>query len=198
MAVEIDIAKQVFMIGGPNGAGKTTCAFSLMPELLLCDEYVNADSIAASLSPFKPESTAIQAGKLMLRRIDELLKHNVNFAFESTMASKAFSRVLANCKQQGYQINLLYVWLVSPELAVERVNSRVRKGGHDIPDATIRRRYFRSMYNLMNLYIPLADRWRLIDNSEVTENIIAEKYMRESTINIIDETSWTLFKEISL
>ena len=150
--------KQLFMIGGPNGAGKTTTSFSIMPEILQCDEYVNADTIASSLSPFRPETMAMRAGRLMLQRINDLANKDSSFAFETTMASKTFHLLLKSCKRVGYQINLLYLWLSSPELSIERVKERNLMGGHSIPDRVIRRRYYRSMYNFTYVYMPLADR----------------------------------------
>ncbi|MFY4731359.1 zeta toxin family protein [Nitrospira sp. BLG_2] len=188
--------KNLFMIGGPNGAGKTTSAFSLMPELIHCDEYVNADAIAFSLSPFKPESIGVKAGKLMLSRIEELANHNLNFAFETTMASKTFTHLINRCKQEGYFINILYVWLNDPDLAIQRVNSRVEKGGHSIEESVIRRRYVRSMYNLINLYIPLADGWSIVDNSSLELKPVAKKLQRSATIDVYDNTTWKKFEDL--
>ncbi len=165
---------QVYMIGGPNGAGKTTSAMNLLPELLECEEYVNADAIAAALSPFHPEATAMQAGRLMLDRIHELSNKNIDFAFETTMASRSFAPFLLRCKEQGYQINLLFLWLQSPELAVERVAFRVENGGHHILEETIRRRYQRSIKNFLEIYIPLANKWVFCDNSSEKPITIAE------------------------
>jgi predicted ABC-type ATPase len=156
---------QLYMIGGPNGAGKTTAAMSLLPELLDCYEYVNADSIAAALSPFAPETTAIQAGRLMLKRINTLVCQNKDFAFETTMASRSFQPLLQKYKQWGYHISLIFFWLQSPELAIERVRERVLNGGHHIPDDTVIRRYSRSIKNFMDLYTPIADDWMVFDNS---------------------------------
>ncbi len=189
-------AQNLFMIGGPNGAGKTTSAFSMMPELIHCEEYVNADAIAASLSPFKPESISIKAGKLMLGRIYELADQNVSFAFETTVASRTFINLIKKCKADGYAINILYVWLCHPDLAVQRVSSRVEKGGHQIEESVIRRRYLRSMNNLMNLYMPLADRWSIVDNSALEPTLIAEKLVRNSEANIYISPSWEKFEEM--
>lgn len=190
--------KNLFMIGGPNGAGKTTSAFSLMPELIHCEEYVNADAIAASLSPFKPESIGIKAGKLMLSRIHELAHQNLNFAYETTMASRTFVQLINQCRNNGYCINILYIWLNHPDLAVQRVNSRVEKGGHKIDESVIRRRYKRSMQNLMNIYIPLADRWSIVDNSTLDPIIVAQKLMRSEEIDIHEKNTWVKFKELIL
>lgn len=183
-----DVMQQVFMIGGPNGAGKTTSATTLLPELLQCDEYINADAIAAALSPFHPESIAIQAGRLMLERIHHLSEQKKNFAFETTMASRSFASYLKNCKDLGYKINLLFLWLQSPELAVQRVASRVENGGHNVPEEDIRRRYQRGIKNFINIYIPLADQWVFCDNSNEKPHVIAEN--NNSQIIIYDVKQW--------
>jgi predicted ABC-type ATPase len=189
-------AYNLFMIGGPNGAGKTTSAFSMMPELIHCEEYVNADAIAASLSPFKPESISIKAGKLMLARIYELAEQNVSFAFETTMASRTFVNLLKQCKHQGYAINVLYVWLNDPDLAVQRVNSRVEKGGHLIEEPVIKRRYRRSMENLINLYLPIADRWSIVDNSSTEPLLVAEKSAHNTETQVYSNSIWAKFEEM--
>jgi predicted ABC-type ATPase len=189
---------QLYMIGGPNGAGKTTIAFQLLPKLLSCYEYINADSIAAALSPFSPENMAIQAGKLMLNRVSQLAEERKDFAFETTMASRTFVNLLKKCKTYGYQINLIYLWLQTPELALERVKSRVENGGHNIPPDIIFRRYHRSIKNFLELYIPLADQWALYDNSSnATPEIIAEKIFSQQEETILNNQLWCLFQEIA-
>ena len=182
------------MIGGPNGAGKTTVSLSLLPKLLNCHEYINADAIAAALSPFAPETTAIQAGRLMLQRIHLLANQKKDFAFETTMASKTFGMFLKKCKEQNYQINLLYIWLQNPKLAITRVHDRVLNGGHHIPDEIVLRRYMRSMSNFINIYLPLADSWYLYDNSSEEPEIVAEKKL-DASLNIINQATWDLFHE---
>ena len=155
----------VYLIGGPNGAGKTTIALTMLPRYLDCHEFVNADLIAAGLSPFRVESVALQAGRLMLSRINTLRDAKVDFAFESTLASRSFVPFLQSCKSQGYDVHLLYLWLESAELAIERVAHRVLEGGHNIPEDTIRRRYIASRKNLVELYLPLANTWEIYNNS---------------------------------
>ena len=137
----------VHMLGGPNGAGKTTVAFSIMPELINCYEYINADAIASALSPFKPGEVSIDAGRLMLTRIRELAEKRQDFAFESTMASRSFAPFLRACKTMGYEIHLVYIWLKSPDLAVARVAQRVESGGHFVEEKTIRNRYSHGLRN---------------------------------------------------
>jgi predicted ABC-type ATPase len=170
------------MLMGPNGAGKTTSAMDLLPDLLQCQEYVNADSIAAAISPFNPESTALKAGRLMLGRIHELADQKQDFAFETTGASKSFAPFLAKCKKQNYYVTVLYLWLHSTKLALNRVASRVEDGGHDIPAPVVRRRYYRGLENFFNLYVPLADEWQFYDNSASSPQIIARKKKNDDII----------------
>lgn len=175
------------MIAGPNGAGKTTSAMALMPNILNCQEYVNADTIAAALSPFNPDSVAINAGRVMLERIHLLTGQKVDFAFETTGASKSFAPFLANCKQQGYHIVILYLQLQTPELAVERVALRVASGGHNIPTPVVHRRYHRSLDNFSSLYAPLADEYFIYDNSNLRPMLIEQKAGdSKSTLDKID------------
>jgi len=155
---------RIFVIGGPNGAGKTTTATRLLPDAG-CREFVNADAIAAGLSPFQPASVALQAGRLMLQRLESLAALGVDFGFESTLAARTFVSFLESCRERGYEIHVLYVWLQDVELAVARVAARVEAGGHAIPEETIRRRYETGRRNAVNLYLPLADEWQILDNS---------------------------------
>lgn len=167
--------KELYIIAGPNGAGKTTAALTLLPKFLKAKEYVNADSIAHALSPFNSEQVAIQAGKLMLLRIQELVKQNKDFAFETTLASKSFVHLLTECKSQGYQINMVFFWLHHVRLAMHRVKLRVSQGGHSIPVETIKRRYERGLKNFFNLYLPLLDNWWFYDNSGSSPHLVSEQ-----------------------
>jgi predicted ABC-type ATPase len=164
----------LYIIGGANGSGKTTTAMNLLPYFLNCFEFVNADAIAAGLSPFNPESVAIQAGRLMLQRLRILSDSGSDFAFETTLAARTFAPFIIDCKEKGYTINLIYFWLQSPNLAVERVARRVASGGHSIPEDTIRRRYERGRKNLISLYLPLCDGWMVYDNSTLSPTLVAE------------------------
>ena len=143
---------KLYIIAGCNGAGKTTASYTVLPEMLGCKEFVNADEIAKGLSPFNPESVAIEAGRLMLQRMDDLLSEGEDFAFETTLA-------------KGYFVTLLYFWLPTPEQAIERVATRVSEGGHNIPSDVIRRRYANGIRNLTTLYTPICDYWTIYDNS---------------------------------
>lgn len=180
----------LYIIGGANGSGKTTTALQILPNILEVFEYVNADEIAAGLSPFNPESVAIQAGRLMLERLNTLVEAQADFAFETTLATRSFARFLRNCKSQGYRINLIYFWLQSPELAIARVRRRVESGGHNIPEDTIRRRYERGRKNLIDLYFPLCDRWIVYDNSSPNLQIVAECPLNQERI-IYQPQLWT-------
>jgi predicted ABC-type ATPase len=165
----------LYVIGGANGSGKTTVALSLLPNLLGVFEYVNADAIASGLSPLNPESMAIQAGRLMLERLQVLASSEADFAFETTLAARTYARFLRDCKAKGYTINLLYFWLRSADLALERVARRVASGGHAIPAAVVLRRYERGRKNLLELYLPLCDNWIVYDNSETILTVVAER-----------------------
>lgn len=179
----------LYIIGGANGSGKTTVALRLLSNFLDCFEYVNADQIAAGLSPFNPESVAIQAGRLMIERLQILSNSGRNFAFETTLAARTFASFLRACKTKGYTINLVYFWLQSPELAIARVARRVESGGHSVPEEVIRRRYDRGCRNLTSLYIPLCDNWIVYDNSSDTPRLIAEGSLNQKPV-IYERESW--------
>ena len=127
------IGKNLYIISGPNGAGKTTASYTVLPKILNCKEFVNADEIARGLSPFNPDGMAIEAGKLMLKRIDVLLQKEESFSIETTLSTRSYFKLVETAHQKGYNVTLLYFWLESPEQAIERVAERVSKGGHDIP-----------------------------------------------------------------
>lgn len=158
----------VIVIAGPNGAGKSTLAPHLLRDALGIFEYVNADTIAQGLSAFAPETAAIEAGRVMLHRLKDLAKERRDFAFETTLATRFYSKWLANLQSHGYHAHLVFLWLNSPELAIERVAERVRVGGHNIPEETIRRRYIRGRTNLFKLYLPIVDSWQVFDASRET------------------------------
>jgi predicted ABC-type ATPase len=156
----------IVLLGGCNGAGKSTTAPALLQGPLAVSEFVNADVIARGLSAFHPERTAIDAGRIMLDRLHELAARQVSFAFESTLASRSFVPWIAQLCATGYEFGLLFLWLSNPEHAVARVAERVRLGGHDVPEETIRRRYFGGLRNFFELYQPLANMWRFYENSQ--------------------------------
>ena len=164
----------IYVIAGCNGAGKTTASFTILPEMLDCKEFVNADEIAKGLSPFRPESVSFHAGRIMIERIDELLNSGVDFGFETTLTTLSYLNTIKLAKQKGYTINLLYFWLNDVNLAIERVKTRVSEGGHNIPEETIRRRYSRGIYNLTNKFTNLCDYWIVINNSSRPFTFVAE------------------------
>lgn len=156
----------MLVVGGPNGAGKTTSASVLLPEELKIRQFVNADAIAVGLAAFAPETAALQAGRIMLARLDELAAQRASFAFETTLASRSFAPFLRRLQTTGYTAHVYYVWLQSPDLFVQRVAARVRRGGHHVPEDVIRRRYARGLRNFFESYQPLADSWVVCDNTD--------------------------------
>jgi len=186
--------KSLYIIAGCNGAGKTTVSFTILPEILNCKEFVNADEIARGLSPFQPEKVAIEAGKLMLKRINELLHSNQSFAFETTLATKSYKNLIVKAKATGYNITLLFFWLQTIDLAKQRVEARVLSGGHNIETNVIERRYVNGIRNLFDIYIPLADIVLIIDNSEAKHQLIAKK-INNLDIQIFDNMKFNKIKQ---
>jgi predicted ABC-type ATPase len=160
-----DRTPQAVVIAGPNGAGKTSAAPDLLQDTVGIDVFVNADVIARGLSAFSPESAAFMAGRIMLRRIEELARTREDFAFESTLAGRSAHRLLTGLAEVGYDVHIFYLWLPSPDLAVARVRRRVETGGHDVPEPVIRRRFWKSLVNFERLYRPVTTTWRLYDGS---------------------------------
>jgi predicted ABC-type ATPase len=156
----------VVVLAGPNGAGKSTSAPSVLRGALGIDEFVNADVIARGLSGFEPERAAMAAGRIMLARLRELARQKSSFAFETTLASRSFAPWLADLMRTGCQFHLVFLWLPHPDMAVARVAARVREGGHDVPEQTIRRRYEAGLSHFFRLYQPMATTWKLCDNSD--------------------------------
>lgn len=190
-SVPFNVMPDVIVIGGPNGAGKTTLAQTLLPEFLQVTEFVNADHIAGGLSPFKPESVALEAGRAMLRRIHNLAAAGEDFAFETTLASRSFAGFLEGLKRKGYSVTLIYVWLRSPSLAVKRVMLRVRRGGHEVPREVIVRRYHRGLENVRNFYLQVADNWYVYDNSGPRPVLVARRLTSSEPV-IVTESVWKL------
>lgn len=183
----------LYIIAGCNGAGKTTASFTILPEILKVREFVNADSIAAGLSPFNVERLALEAGRIMLLRIQQLMEEKEDFAFETTLSTRSYVSLIKKARINGYKITLLYFWLASPDLAKQRVAKRVRQGGHNIPDDVVERRYYRGISNLLNLYAPVVDKWTVIDNMDSEPTIIAKGTANEEMI--LNPELWNLFIE---
>ncbi|WP_395052588.1 zeta toxin family protein [Flavobacterium sp.] len=184
--------KNIYIIAGCNGAGKTTASLTILPEILECKEFVNADNIAFGLSPFQPEKVSFEAGRIMLERIDSLLKLNQNFAFETTLSTKSYKNRLLKAKEEGYKIKLLFFWLPTVEMAINRVAIRVSEGGHNIPTEIIKRRYSRGIENLFKIYIPLCNEWAVFDNSDELPQLFAQG-SKLNTI-VINNEVWNRFK----
>jgi predicted ABC-type ATPase len=175
--------KKLYIIAGCNGAGKTTASYTILPEILDCKEFVNADEIARGISPFQPEKAGIEAGRLMLKRINKLLASGESFAFETTFSTRSYVQFIERAKKLDYQVSCLFFWLYSEELAISRVQTRVKEGGHHIPEDVIRRRYKNGLKNLFNLYLARVDNWLVVDNSGNDYKIIAEGSLSEETIH---------------
>ena len=165
----------VYVIAGPNGAGKTTFANEFLPDFVNCREFLNADLIAAGLSPFAPETQNLRAGRLLLTRIKELTGGKQDFGFETTLSGRSYVRLLNEMKNDGYRILLFFLWLPSADLAVARVKNRVRQGGHNVPEPVIRRRFESGIRNLFRLYRPRLDAWWLYDASRLPPKVVAEE-----------------------
>ena len=184
---------KLYIIAGCNGAGKTTASFTILPEVLGCKEFINADEIAKGLSPFQPESVAVQAGRIMLARMDELLQKGETFAFETTLATKSYKQKIEWAQANGYEVILLFFWLDSPNMAKKRVAQRVAEGGHSIPSETIERRYYNGIANLFAIYIDMVDICYIFDNSEGRKELIAQKE-RHKDIVIYNNDKFNLMK----
>lgn len=191
------IKPTLYIIAGCNGAGKTTASYSVLPNLLECREFVNADEIAKGLSPFNPEPVAIEAGKLMLQRIDLLLSQRKTFAIETTLATRSYSSLVSRAHERGYNVVLLFFWLPSPEMAVARVAKRVSEGGHDIPTETIYRRYWLGLQNFFSIFAPIVDSWSFYENVESPIEMANEDEVFEPvTFNNIKELCLNKKKKI--
>lgn len=164
----------IYLIAGCNGAGKTTFAREFLPTEVKCLRFLNADEIARGLSPLAPDAGAVKAARLLLRELHEAINQRDIFALETTLSGLTYVRLLRQAKREGYMLKIIYLWLPSPEVAIRRVRERVRKGGHDVPASVIRRRFHRSIANLVRHYMPLADSWSVFDNSGSTPRLIAE------------------------
>jgi predicted ABC-type ATPase len=181
---------QVIVLAGPNGAGKSTLAPALLRDWLGLAEFVNADTIAAGLAAFAPERAAIEAGRVMLKRMHELAAQRVNFAFETTLATRSYAPWLNRLRSEGYLVHLLFIWLRSPALAVARVRERVRDGGHDVPEEIVERRYHKGPHNLLTIYQLLANTWVVYDNSARRNPVIVANGSGETVSNIYRLEQW--------
>lgn len=186
---------QVVVLAGPNGAGKTTVSKTLLSEVLHSRAFVNADAIAQGLNGLAPDTEALQAGRLMLRQLDGLSVACQNFAFETTLSGRTYARWLKDLRSTGYRVFLFYSWLSSADLAVERVRIRVQSGGHSIPEPTIRSRYVRSWDNFLRLYQPIADEWRVVDNSHNTGYQLLAIGSQSTVSTVLAPETWANFSK---
>lgn len=185
--------KKLYIIAGCNGAGKTTASYTILPEILDCKEFVNADEIAKGISPFQPEKAGIEAGRLMLKRIKKLLESGESFAFETTLSARSYVQFIERAKQLNYQVTCLFFLLDSEELAISRVETRVKEGGHHISEDVIRRRYKSGLQNFFNLFLAKVDNWLFVNNSGDNYEIIAEGALNEETISNVEQ--WNKLKK---
>lgn len=185
--------KRLFIIAGCNGAGKTTASYTILPDVLKCREFVNADEIARGLSPFNPDKSSFQAGRLMLGRIKDLIKTGKDFAFETTLATKSYKHFVVEAQKRGYEVTLLFFFLKSSELAINRVKIRVEEGGHHIPQNIIIRRYENGLKNFFGIFKPIVDKWIFIDNSARIPDMIAKGAKTEE--QIVNLEMWDYLKQ---
>jgi len=177
--------RNVYIIAGPNGAGKTTFAVKFLPEYVGCPNFVNADLIAQGLSPFSPGAAAIKAGKLVLEQIHRFANRGVDFAFETTLSGKLYVNLFKSLKIKGYKIHLFFLWIPDADLALSRIETRVARGGHNVPAEDVIRRFRRSISNFFRLYQPFLDSWSLLDNTGPIPILIAEK--KNGKIVVVNE-----------
>jgi predicted ABC-type ATPase len=165
----------LYIIAGPNGAGKTTSAKVLVPEFFRSNYFINADEIAKAIDPISPEKAAIQAGRLMLKQINELIKNKKDFVFETTLSAKTYVALVHEAKKLGYKVHLVFLYLQSAKLAQQRVKKRVKAGGHNIPEDVVERRYKGGLKNFFTLYQPIVNSWFFYNNTKETPELIAAK-----------------------
>lgn len=158
-------APRIIIIAGPNGAGKTTFAREFLPSEAACPVFVNADLIAAGIAPFAPETAALRAGRLMLQELSHHFATRTSFAFETTLSGRGYLRLIEEWQAAGYRVKLIFLQLASAEEAIARVAQRVKQGGHNIPEAVIRRRFAAGNDNFERLYAPRVDAWAIYDNA---------------------------------
>ena len=186
----------LYIIAGPNGAGKTTASYTLLPEMLGCVNFVNADEIARGLSPFAPDLVDVQAARIMLQRIEELLTQKVDFAIETTLATRSYVQLVKRAQSIGYKVHLLFFLLETPEQAIQRVAQRVSEGGHGIPEDVIRRRFVKGIDNLVHLYLPICDSVLVFDNMKTPAKLIARKENKREDIKLINKLMWNQIIQI--
>lgn len=186
----------LYIIAGPNGAGKTTASYTLLPEILHCVNFVNADEIARGLSPFSPETVDVQAARIMLDRIEELLSQKADFGIETTLATRSYVQLVRCAQASGYKVHLLFFYLETPEQAIQRVAQRVSNGGHGIPEEVIRRRFKRGIDNLLHLYLPICDSVTIWNNTKGEAQLIAKQTAENAQLVVLDQNIWNKLRDI--
>lgn len=187
---------KLYILSGCNGSGKTTASYALLPELLGCSVFVNSDEFAKGLSPFGPERASINASRFMVKKIEYLLERKADFGIETTLATRSLIKIVKRAQEQGYEATVIYLWLSSPDLAIERIKARVAAGGHHIPEETVRRRYKVGLKYFFDDYAPTCDRWILADNSELPFKVVAEGG-KDGIHSIKDAQTYNLIKEMA-
>jgi predicted ABC-type ATPase len=178
----------LYIIAGPNGVGKTTFALKFLPKYANCRNFVNADLIAQGISPLSPEAAAIRAGRLVINEIKFFSEQNASFGVETTLSGRSYLRLIQQLKRSGYRVHFFFLFVENVTVALSRIEERVRKGGHDVPEAMVRRRFHRSLRNFFEEYRALADSWYLFDNTTTKPMMIAFK--RNTRSRIIDRKAY--------
>jgi len=184
------------VLAGPNGAGKSTTAPYLLKDALAVDEFVNADTIAQGLSAYRPDAAAVTAGKVMLERLRALASMRRDFAFETTLSGRSHARWLRELQASGYRTHLIFLSLPSADLAVARVADRVRRGGHDVPDAFVRRRFVAGLRNLFSAYMDAVDAWTIYDNADVVSPRLVASSAVGGSVSVADGDAWKALEEL--
>ena len=173
---------KLYIVSGCNGSGKTTASYAVLPEILKCSQFVNSDEFAKALSPFSPAKASVKASRYMLLKIRYLLKRKEDFAIETTLATRSLQNIIIEAQKDGYFVTVIYFWLSSPEMALERIRARVAAGGHNILESTVRRRYNVGLSYMFGLYMGIADRWMLADNSTIPFKVIAQGWKENMVV----------------
>ncbi|MEJ5170737.1 MAG: zeta toxin family protein [Fimbriimonadales bacterium] len=182
-----EVPPQAVIIAGPNGSGKSTCSVALLTQFV---EFVNADLIAQEITGHTRTGADIGAGRLFLQQIERLAESRRDFAIETTLATRSLADRIIQWRNDGYRVHLVFLWLPSPDLAVHRVAFRVRSGGHDVPESTIRRRFSAGLRNLFRIYIPIVDTWRVYDNSRGADPVLIASGVKDGPVKIAEPAAW--------